>query len=494
MMLLWLILLPVIGGVAAWAVAGRGGWASRATAIAFLVADVALWAAGFTIPPAGGTGDWIVRLDWAWIPRFGIGFDLAIDGLGQVMVGLALVLGIAAIAATATERHARMGLLNLALMWTLAGAIGVFLAVDLFLFFLFWEAMLVPMYFVIAVWGHEARWRAAIKFVLFTQGGGLVLLAAILGLALSHGAATGALTFGYDALRHATVPAALAPWLFAGFVAAFAVKLPVVPLHSWLPDAHTEAPAAGSVILAGVLLKTGAYGLIRFAVPLFPAVAHRSAPILLALAVFSILYGAVQAFAQTDAKRLVAYSSVAHMGFVMLGIFAWTETALDGAVMQMVAHGISTGALFILVGALGARLGTREMGEMGGLAGRMPRLAALGLVFAIASLGLPGLANFMGEFLVLLGTYRAHPLAAGMAAVGLVFSVVYATAFVARIFQGRPSGAAAAGSGPADFGLRPVAAMGALVAASLWLGLVPQPVLDTLSPALRALGTATGAG
>ncbi len=431
-----------------------------------------------------------MRLDAAWIPRFGIGFDLALDGLGQVMVALTCVLGIAAIAATALERHARIGLLHLALMWTLAGAIGVFLAVDLFLFFLFWEAMLVPMYFVIAVWGHEDRWRAAIKFVLFTQGGGLVLLAAILGLAFANGAQTGTLTFSYDALRHAHIPASLAPWLFLGFGVAFGVKLPLVPIHSWLPDAHTEAPTAGSVVLAGVLLKTGAYGLIRFAVPLFPAVAHRYAYLVMVFAVLSILYGAVQAFAQTDAKRLVAYSSVAHMGFVALGIFAWTSVALQGAVIQMVAHGLSTGALFILVGALGARLGTRDMRQMGGLWPRLPRLAALGLFFAVASLGLPGLANFLGEFLVLLGTYPAHPFAAGAAAVGLVLSVVYATAFVARIFHGPAPGAPVA----PDLGLRPVAAMGALVAASLWLGLVPQPVFDTLAPAVRALGAAAGAG
>ncbi len=490
MILFWLIAIPVIGGVAAWPAGRLGRGAARAMAIAALAADLALLATtlagGAPIPP--GT-DWLLQLDWAWIPRFGMRFHLALDGLGQVMVALTLLLGIAAVAVARSDGR-RIGLFVLALMWTLAGAIGVFLAVDLFLFFLFWEAMLVPMYFVIAVWGHEKRRRAAIKFVLFTQGGGLVLLAAVLGLAFAHAGAGQPLTFDYTALLGTRVPDGIATWLFLGFFAAFAVKLPVVPLHSWLPDAHTEAPTAGSVLLAGILLKTGAYGLIRFAVPLFPDVARQAAAPVMALAVLGILYGGIQAFAQNDAKRLVAYSSVAHMGFVLLGIFAWTPTALDGAVIQMLAHGISTGALFIVVGTLGDRLGTRDMNRMGGLWTRLPRLSALGLVFAIASLGLPGLANFVGEFLVLLGTYPTHPFAAAVAAAGLVASVVYATAFVARVMHGAEAPGARR---IADVGPGHGAVLGAMVLASLWLGLGPQPVLDMLAPALHALGAAAAA-
>jgi NADH-quinone oxidoreductase subunit M len=272
-------------------------------------------------------------------------------------------------------------------------------------------------------------------------------------------------------------------WIMLGFFIAFAVKLPAVPLHTWLPDAHTEAPTAGSVILAGVLLKTGAYGLLRFAVPLFPDAAESFAPIAMALGAVGILYGAVLAFAQDDMKRLVAYTSVSHLGFVLLGIYAWNELALQGVVVQILAHGLSTGALFILVGALQERLRTRDMRQMGGLWARMPRLSAIAMFFAIASLGLPGLGNFVGEFLILLGTYSRASGFAIAGAVGLVASTIYALILVQRAFHGEPRGTAAL----PDFSARHMTIMAAMIATLIWLGFYPQPVFDTFRPGLGNL-------
>jgi NADH-quinone oxidoreductase subunit M len=286
-----------------------------------------------------------------------------------------------------------VGLFHLNLMLVLAGVTGVFLALDLFLFYFFWELMLVPMYFLIDLWGHENRHYAAIKFFLFTQLSGLLMLLAILGLHFLHKEATGEATFDYTKLLHTPMGSTAQMLLMLGFFGAFAVKLPAVPFHTWLPDAHTEAPTAGSVILAGLLLKTGAYGMIRFVVPLFPEAAAVFAPIAMTVGVIGIVYGAILAFAQTDLKRLVAYTSVSHLGFVLLGIFVWNKLALQGAVMQMICHGLSTGALFIIVGELQDRIHTRDMRRMGGLWTVAPRMGAVAMFFAMASLGLPGLGT-----------------------------------------------------------------------------------------------------
>jgi NADH-quinone oxidoreductase subunit M len=288
------------------------------------------------------------------------------DGLSLLLVLLTVLLGLMAVVASWSEIRERVGFFHFNLLWVLAGIVGVFLALDLFLFYVFWEMMLVPMYFLIGIWGHESRIYAAIKFFIFTQASSLLMLLAIVTLFFLHHQQFGVYTFDYIALLGTPLGPGMAMWLMLGFFVAFAVKLPVVPFHTWLPDAHTEAPTAGSVILAGLLLKTGAYGLLRFVVPLFPEAARAFAPAAMVLGVIGILYGAVLAFAQTDLKRLVAYTSISHLGFVVLGIFAWNEWALQGAVMQMICHGLSTGALFILVGALQERLQTRDMGRMGG--------------------------------------------------------------------------------------------------------------------------------
>jgi len=492
MILAWLIVIPLAAGVVAWLAERQSPRLVRWIALLALGVDLVLAAAIWLNAPAVAETPrpgWLVEAEWPWIPRFGISVHLAMDGLSLLMVALTLFLGIVSVACSWTEIRARVGFFHANLLWSIAGVVGVFLALDLFLFFFLWEVMLVPMYFLIAIWGHENRVYSAIKFFIFTQASSLLMLAAIVGLATVNASATGAWTFDYFDLLGIELAPNVAMWLMLGFFIAFAVKLPMVPLHTWLPDAHTDAPTAGSVILAGVLLKTGAYGLIRFVVPLFPDAALRIAPVAMALAVAGILYGAVLAFAQTDFKRLVAYTSVSHLGFVLLGVFAWNELALQGAVMEMIAHGLSTGGLFAIAGALQERLHTRDMGRMGGLWARLPRMGAIGLFFAIASLGLPGLANFVAEFLVLLGAWRVAPVFTVIAATGLVAAAVYSLVLIQRSFHGRPRREIRA----ADFGRREMAYSAAMIVVLIWLGLQPQPVLDAARPTFEALGLVSAA-
>ena len=375
-------------------------------------------------------------MNWEWIPQFGIRFHLALDGLSLTLLLLTFFLGVMSVLTSWTEIRQHVGFFHFNLMWVLAGVTGVFLAVDLFLFYLFWELMLVPMYFLIAIWGHERRVYASLKFFLFTQLSGLLMLAAILGLAILHQHATGSWSFDYQALLGLAIVPSTATWLMLGFVVAFAVKLPAFPVHTWLPDAHTEAPTAGSLILAGLLLKTGAYGFIRFVLPIFPDAARQLAPTLMTLGVVGIIYGAILAMGQNDLKRLVAYTSVSHMGFVLVGIFAGNSIALQGAVIQMVSHGISTGALFIMAGALQQRMHTRELARMGGLWDTIPNLSGAGLAFVMASVGLPGLGDFVGEFLVLLGTYKTSIFLTSLASLGMVASALYGLRLVRRAFYG----------------------------------------------------------
>jgi len=492
MILPWLIILPFVGGILAWGFGGRDPRLPRWIALAAMSADLVLalflWARFYPELDLTEGGPWLVQFERPWIPALGINFSLAIDSLSLLLIVLTAFLGVLSVACSWTEIQSRVGLFHFHLLWVLAGLVGVFSAVDLFLFYFFWEMMLVPMYFLIAIWGHEQRVYAAVKFFIFTQFSGLLMLVAIIALHVIHGAHTGTYTFDYRQLLGTAVPAATATWIMAGFLVAFAVKLPAVPFHTWLPDAHTEAPTAGSVILAGLLLKTGAYGLLRFVVPLFPQAAAAIAPALMLLGVIGILYGALMAFAQSDLKRLVAYSSVSHMGFVLLGVFAGNELAFQGAVIQIVCHGISTGALFILVGALQERVHTREIAFMGGLWSAAPRMGGVGLFFALASLGLPGLGNFVGEFLVLLGVYRVSvPLAAG-AALGFVGATIYSLWMFQKVFHGSGRERTAM----PDLSLREMALFASLVAALVWIGIYPQPLLDTLEPALGAVRAAAG--
>jgi NADH-quinone oxidoreductase subunit M len=340
--------------------------------------------------------------------------------------------------------------------------------------------MLVPMYFLIGIWGHANRTAASNKFFLYTQASGLLMFIAIITLFILHGRSTGVYSFDYSDLLGTEMAGSTALLIMLGFLAAFLVKLPVVPLHNWLPDAHTEAPTAGSLILAALLLKTGAYGLLRFIVPLFPHESATFAPVGMLLGVIGILYGAKLAFAQTDLKRMVAYTSVSHMGFVILGVFSFNELAYQGVVIQMIAHAISTGALFILAGQLYERIHTRDIYKMGGLWENTPVMGAIGLIFAMASLGLPGLGNFIAELLVLAGTFKANILMSCLASLGLIAATIYSLRIVQMVFLGKKN----TDWKISDLSIREKAVMASLVIAIVWLGLFPQPVINTAKPAL----------
>lgn len=483
-MMLWmLILLPLLAAPIAWLAEDRWRQGPRWIAVGALALDLLL-ACLLPLSSSGvPSGRWLLEANHPWIPQWGIGLHLGLDGLSLVLVLLTALLGVVSVVASWTEIQSRVGFFHFNLLLVIGGVMGVFLALDLFVFFLFWEVMLVPMYLMIALWGHERRRYASFKFFLFTQAGSLVLLAAIIALALLHWEQTGRASFDLAALKTTVLAPQTAWWLMLGFFAGFAVKLPAFPFHPWLPDAHTEAPTGGSVILAGLLLKTGAYGLMRFTLPLFPEAAASFAPVAMALGVTGIIYGGVLAFAQTDFKRLVAYSSISHLGFALVGIFAMTELALQGAIFQLVAHGLSTGALFMLAGALQERLHTRDMGSMGGLWHTTPRLAAFGLFFAVASLGLPGLGNFIGEFLVLFGTFPTFPWPTVVAASGLVIAALYSLTLVQRAFFGPLHGERSV----PDLSAAGWSTLLVLAALQFCLGLYPTPVLSTTDPTARAL-------
>lgn len=476
MNLLALILLLLAGGGVA-AAAGRLHPNAPRWVSLFVLIVTGLWLA--TTWMQGASADLYAITRLPWIPRFGISVQLEMDGLSLMLVALTLFLGIVAVVSSWSEISERHGFFQFNLLWTLAGVIGVFTAFDLFLLFVCWEVMLIPMYFLIAIWGHEDRAYAAMKFFLFTQISGLLMLLAIVGLVYAHFASSGVISFDYHALLNADIDEQLAFWLMLGFFVAFVVKLPGVPFHTWLPDAHTQAPTAGSVILAGILLKTGAYGLIRFVVPLFPDAALQFRWPAMVLGAISVVYGGFLAYSQTDFKRLVAYSSVSHMGFVLLGVFAWNQIAAQGAIMQMIAHGLSTAGLFMMAGALQERLHTREMSAMGGLWVRAPRMGAITLFFVVASLGMPGLGNFVGEFLVLLGAFQVDVWVTVAAALGIVVAAIYSLSLMQRSFQGAPSDDSAA---IVDFGARELTVMGLLMIALIGLGVFPQPVFDLAAP------------
>jgi NADH-quinone oxidoreductase subunit M len=490
MILVWLIVIPLVAGVVGWLCGRKDTSWPRWIAVGALSAEsvmcLSIWAQYADRTTSGNQDQWLLQFHRAWIPELGIGFSLSLDGLSLILVTLTAFLGLVSVVCSWTEITERVGFFHFNVLATLSGIIGVFLATDLILFYFFWELMLVPMYFLIGIWGHENRIYAAIKFFIFTQAGGLLMLAAILALYFVHGDASGVYSFNYfDLLSHSSGNVSM--WIMLGFFVAFAIKLPMVPFHTWLPDAHTEAPTAGSVILAGLLLKTGGYGLIRFVFPLFPDAALEFAPWAMLLGVVGILYGAVLAFAQTDLKRLVAYTSISHLGFVLVGVFTATQLAFQGAVMQMVCHGISTGALFVLVGMLQERTHTRDMGNMGGLWATAPRMGAMAMVFALASLGLPGLGNFVGEFLVLVGTYQVAPRLAVPAAVGLVLAAVYSLWLMRRVFFGPAKEDLAV----SDLSLREAGLLAAMAAFIVVLGVHPQPVFTAAAPVFKTTAVAT---
>lgn len=480
MILLDLILILLTGGLLAWITGKWSSILSRILSFIAIAVDLLLTLSLFLRQEGFGHTAWLINYRTNWIPSFGISLHLALDGLSLLLLLLTFFLGLISVLISWKEIQERVGFFHFNILWILAGIAGVFLSMDLFLFYFFWELMLVPMYFLIGIWGHENRTYASYKFFLYTQASGLLMFLSILALYFIHGRNTGIFTFDYQELLGTSMSAPIAFLLMLGFLAAFLVKLPIVPLHNWLPDAHTEAPTAGSVILAGLMLKTGAYGLLRFVIPLFPEASVRFAPAGMILGVIGILYGAKLAFAQTDLKRLVAYTSVSHMGFVMLGVFAFNTIAYQGVVMQIIAHAISTGALFILVGQLQERIHTRDLNVMGGLWKQIPVMGAMGLIFAMASLGLPGLANFIAEFLILTGTFKANILMTCLASVGLVAATIYSLRIVQKVFLGKEASVWKIN----DLSIREKIVSGALVIVVVWLGIFPRPIIDTAKSAV----------
>jgi NADH-quinone oxidoreductase subunit M len=421
-----------------------------------------------------------------WIPRLGISYLVGIDGISLVLVLLTTVLTPVALLFSLTHVEKEVRGYSIAFLLLETGMLGSLVALDLALFYVFWEVMLVPMYFIIGIWGGARRIYAAMKFFLFTMAGSLLMFLAILYIAIRHRAATGVWSFALEDLCRLTFTGTTATLLFAAFALAFAIKVPVFPLHTWLPDAHTEAPTAGSIILAGVLLKLGVYGYLRFALPLFPDTAMHYAPWLGILGIIGVVYGAMVAYAQHDMKRLIAYSSVSHLGLVVVGIGAFTAISLQGAVLQMVNHGLSTGALFLLVGVLYERRHTREIEAYGGIAGVVPVTTALFLIATLSSIGLPGLNGFVGEFLIMLGTWASpHRGWAIAAATGVILSAVYMLSLVQRVFWNplkHEENRALRDIRPSEF-----IAAGVLVVLMIWIGARPNDVLERLSSSVEAL-------
>jgi NADH-quinone oxidoreductase subunit M len=422
---------------------------------------------------------------WLWIASYGVRYDLRLDGISMPLAVLAILLLPIVVLGSwrGIERHWRAYAAALLLMTT--GVVGALSAFDLFLFYVFWEVMLVPMYLLIGIWGGERRIYAAIKFFLFTMAGSLVMLVAILWLGWTYKAASGgAWSFAYEDLLRLDLPPHAQLWLFAAFALAFLIKVPMFPFHTWLPDAHVEAPTGGSVLLAGILLKLGTYGYLRFAMPLFPKASHTAMPLLIGLALVGILYGAMVSWVQADAKKLVAYSSIAHLGFVMLGLLAADAVAWQGALLQMVNHGLSTGALFLLVGMLYDRRHTKLFDEFGGLARVMPVFAFFLVFSSLASVGLPALNGFAGEFLILAGSYRSLGWPAALATFGVVLAALYLLKLVQRILFGPL--VKDENRGLADLDWRELAALVPLCVLMLWIGVAPATFLKPSERALAA--------
>lgn len=381
--------------------------------------------------------EWQFTYEATWIPSIGAYMSFGVDGISLPLLLLILFLGPLCVLVSIGEVEERVKEFHICLLLIKAALVGVFTARDLLIFYAFWEVMLVPMFLLIAVWGSGNRVYAAVKFLLYTLLGGVLMLVGILVLALDYHYTTHQpLTFSLDTLLTYRPSPTVQIWLFLAFAFAFAIKVPMFPFHTWLPDAHTEAPTAGSVILAGVLLKMGSYGFMRFCLPLFPDASQILAPIIVWLSIIAIIYGALMSWVQTDIKRLIAYSSVSHMGFITLGLFAFHPTAVVGSLLQMVNHGLSTGMLFMLVGLLYQRRHTRMMSEYGGIAKVMPAYSAFFLIALLASVGLPGLNGFVGEFLILAGTFQVHWFWAASAAFGVVFAAVYLLWLWRNVFHG----------------------------------------------------------
>ncbi len=413
-----------------------------------------------------------------WIPSIGASYYLGVDGYSALLILLTTLMGAIAVLCSWSGITERVKEYYVSLLVLQTGLLGAFMALDFLLFFLFWEVMLVPMYFLIGIWGGGRRLYSAIKFFLYTLVGSVVMLLGILALYFFNHSVSGTYTFDITELQQLQIPFTLQKWIFLAFFLGFAIKVPMFPFHTWLPDAHTDAPTAGSVILAAIMLKMGTYGFVRFSMPMLPDASRYFVPMIAALSIIGIIYGALVALAQTDWKRLVAYSSVSHMGMVMLGMFALTPLGLTGGLLQQINHGISTGALFLIVGIVYERRHTREIAEYGGLSKTMPVFAAVFLIMTLSSIGLPALNGFIGELLILQGIYIVHPIWAGAGAAGIVLGAAYMLWLFQRTMFGtidRPENASMR-----DLDVRELATLVPLVVLAIWIGIYPSPFLRRL--------------
>ena len=453
-------------------------WLALVFSLVAFAATAAIWMAF-----DASSGDYQLVERASWIPAFGIEYYIGVDGISLLLIVLTGFLTPIALLSSWQSVEKKVKEFSIFILALEAAMIGVFVSLDLFLFYVFWDAMLIPMYFLIGIWGYDQRIYAAVKFMLYTMAGSVLMLIAILGLAFMHQEATG--SYSFDLLRLYTLQ--IAPetqrWLFLAFAVAFAIKVPLFPFHTWLPDAHVQAPTAGSIILAGVLLKMGTYGLVRFAFPLFPLAAHEFAPWIALLAVIGIVYGALVAMVQPDMKKLVAYSSVSHLGFVVLGICAMNVQGVQGAVYQMLAHGISTGGLFLIVGMLSDRRHTRLISEFGGLRSVMPRLTAAFMIITLASIGMPALNGFIGEFLTMLGAYLWDPRFVVVAGLGVILSAVYMLSMFQKVYLGEvtnPKNASLPDLQPREW-----ASVAPLCAMAILMGVLPSIFLAPMEPSVR---------
>jgi NADH-quinone oxidoreductase subunit M len=479
MLLTLIVFLPLVGAIAALLAGDRSGRRDGLVRIVALAASLVVFALSLIVwarfDPSATANEFQFVEHYQWIPSFGISYFVGVDGISLSLIVLTAFLTPIALLSSWGSVKQKIREFSFFVLALEAGMLGVFVSLDLFLFYLFWDAMLVPMYFLIGIWGYERRIYAAIKFILYTMAGSVLMLIAIIWLAYAHYAATDSYTFNLIELYRFEVPAHLAFWFFLAFTLAFAIKVPLFPFHTWLPDAHVEAPTAGSVILAGVLLKMGTYGLVRFAFPLFPEAAHAFAPYLAGLAVVGIVYGALVAMVQPDMKKLVAYSSVSHLGFVVLGICAMNMQGVQGAVYQMLNHGVSTGGLFLIVGMLSDRRHTRLIEEFGGLKAVTPRLVGAFLIITLSSIALPGLNGFVGEFLILVGAFRWDWRFAAVAATGVVLSAVYMLWMFQRVNYGPVTNRK--NTELKDLSAREWWVIAPIVAAAILMGVLPAPFL-----------------
>jgi len=473
-----LIFLPVLGAIALLLLPDRRPEAVRAAALGFslleLVLSMPLW---FSFDKNTHLMQFVERREW--IPAWGVSYSLGVDGISVLFVLLSALVTVLCVMVSWNAIDKRAREFYVALLFLEGMMIGVFCALDLVLFYILWEAMLIPMFLLIGVWGGERRVYAAVKFFLYTLVGSLLMLVGIITLYLKGGR-----TFDLLALSGQHYPFKLQLLLFWAFFAAFAVKVPMWPVHTWLPDAHTEAPTAGSVILAGVLIKMGAYGFLRFSMPLFPAATKAMVVPMLALSVISIIYGALICVSQTDIKRLIAYSSVSHMGFVTLGLFALNTQGLEGGILQMINHGVVTGALFLCIGMVYERTHTRQIADYGGLASIMPRFSALFLLFTMAAVGLPGTNGFVGEFLILVGGFQARPWVAVLAATGVIIGAWYMLWLYQRVFFNPVN---ERNRGLVELGTRETATLIPMVILVLWVGVYPNALLSYMHASVAHL-------